>query len=174
MKMSAAYPFLKEDLNLIEKKLYETVQANHPVLREASTHLLKAGGKRIRPVFVLLSSKFGNNDHEHVNDVAVSLELIHMATLVHDDVIDDAEVRRGKETVKSKWDNRTAMYTGDYIFARALETLSGLTHPKIHQILSNIIVEVCLGEIEQIKDKFNLGQNFRTYLRRIRPEKQPY
>ncbi|MBO8154952.1 MAG: heptaprenyl diphosphate synthase component II [Bacillaceae bacterium] len=168
MKLSAAYPFIKEDLKQIEDKLYLAIQADHPVLREASTHLLKAGGKRIRPVFVLLSSQFGEVKNEHVHDVAAALELIHMATLVHDDVIDDAETRRGKETVKAKWDNRTAMYTGDYIFARALETLTGFNSTKIHKILSNVIVEVCLGEIEQIKDKFNFEQNFRTYLRRIK------
>lgn len=168
MKLAMIYPFLKNDLDTIEQELNETIQAEHPILREASTQLLQAGGKRIRPVFVLLAGKFGDYDIDRMKHVAVSLELIHMASLVHDDVIDDAELRRGKPTIKAKWDNRIAMYTGDYIFARSLECLSQLEDPRAHRILSETIVEVCMGEIEQIKDKFNWDQNLRTYLRRIR------
>jgi len=168
MKLAMIYPFLKNDLDKIEKTLNETIQAENDVLREASTQLLEAGGKRIRPVFVLLAGKFGDYDLERMKHVAVSLELIHMASLVHDDVIDEAELRRGEQTIKAKWDNRIAMYTGDYIFARAIESLSSLQKPQAHRILSETIVEVCLGEIEQIKDKFNWEQNLRIYLRRIK------
>ena len=64
--------------------------------------------------------------------VAVSLELIHAASLIHDDVIDDADIRRGEPTVKAKWDNRIAMYTGDYIFARALRTMAEINNPDAH------------------------------------------
>ncbi|MCT2537387.1 heptaprenyl diphosphate synthase component II [Aquibacillus koreensis] len=168
MKLAMTYAYLKQDLNQIEKALEQTIQANHPVLREASTQLLQAGGKRLRPVFVLLSSMFGEYNLERIKTVAVSLELIHMASLVHDDVIDESELRRGKPTVKAKWDNRVAMYTGDYIFARALEILAEIDNPKAHKILSNTMVELTIGEMEQIKDKFNLDQNLRTYLRRIK------
>ncbi|SID82389.1 polyprenyl diphosphate synthase component [Mycobacteroides abscessus subsp. abscessus] len=72
----------------------------------------------------MLSAKFGSYDISEIKKVAVALELIHMASLVHDDVIDDAELRRGKPTIKAKWDNRTAMYTGDYIFAKSLEVMT--------------------------------------------------
>ncbi|MCD5322993.1 MULTISPECIES: heptaprenyl diphosphate synthase component II [Pontibacillus] len=168
MKLAMIYPHLKQDIDKIEKSLNTTIQADHSILREASTQLLQAGGKRIRPVFVLLAAKFGHYDIERIKHVAVALELIHMASLVHDDVIDDAELRRGEQTIKAKWDNRVAMYTGDYIFARAIESLSTLEDAKAHQILSKTIVEVCVGEIEQIKDKFDWDQNLRTYLRRIK------
>ncbi|KGX87965.1 heptaprenyl diphosphate synthase component II [Pontibacillus litoralis] len=167
MKLAKMYPFLKNDILMIEQSLNDTIQADHPVLREASTQLLQAGGKRIRPIFVLLAGKFGHYDIERMKYVAVALELIHTASLVHDDVIDDAELRRGQPTIKAKWDNRIAMYTGDYIFARALEYLSNLANPKAHQILSETIVELCVGEIEQIKDKYEFQQQLRTYLRRI-------
>ncbi|MCP3030693.1 heptaprenyl diphosphate synthase component II [Halobacillus sp. A1] len=168
MKLAMIYSFLKQDLAVIEDAVNETIQSNNPVLREASSQLLNAGGKRIRPVFVLLAGKFGNYDIERMKSVAVSLELIHTASLVHDDVIDEAEIRRGEETIKSRWDNRIAMYTGDYIFARSLENLSALNDPKAHQILAETMVELCLGEIEQIKDKYNIDQNVRSYLRRIK------
>lgn len=162
------YSFLSSDLNVIEKELEETINAQAPLLRQASLHLLKAGGKRIRPVFVLLAGRFGDYDINVIKNVAVTLELIHTASLVHDDVIDDAELRRGKQTIKAKWDNRIAMYTGDYIFARALELMTEISNPDTHKILSNTMVELCLGEIEQIKDKYRYDQNLRDYLRRIK------
>lgn len=168
MKMKLLYTYLNSDLTLIEKELEETIEAESQLLRQASLHLLKAGGKRIRPVFVLLGGKFGLYDINVIKNVAVSLELIHMASLVHDDVIDDAELRRGQPTIKAKWDNRIAMYTGDYIFARALELMTKIDNPLAHQILSETIVELSIGEIEQIKDKYNFDQNLRNYLLRIK------
>jgi heptaprenyl diphosphate synthase len=168
MKLKMMYSFLNSDINIIEKKLEETIQADSLLLRQASLHTLQAGGKRIRPIFVLLAAKFGQYDIEVIKDVAVSLELIHMASLVHDDVIDDAELRRGKPTIKTKWGNRVAMYTGDYIFALSLELMTNINKPEAHKILSKTIVEVCIGEIKQIKDKYRFDQNFRDYLRRIK------
>ncbi|MDE3839403.1 heptaprenyl diphosphate synthase component II [Bacillus methanolicus] len=168
MKLKMMYSFLNSDLNIVEKELEETIQSKSPLLRQASLHLLQAGGKRIRPVFVLLAGKFGNYDINVIKNVAVALELLHSATLVHDDVIDDAELRRGKPTIKAKWDNRIAMYTGDYILARSLELMTKIENPLAHKILSHTIVEVCIGEIQQIKDKYRFNQNLRDYFRRIK------
>ncbi|MEK3990991.1 MULTISPECIES: heptaprenyl diphosphate synthase component II [Robertmurraya] len=168
MKLKMMYSFLNSDINIIEKTLEDTVEAESPLLRQASLHLLQAGGKRIRPVFVLLSGKFGDYDIHGMKNVAVALELIHMASLVHDDVIDDAELRRGQPTIKAKWDNRIAMYTGDYIFARSLELMTNIKNPLAHQILSETIVQLCVGEIEQIKFKYDYNQTLRDYLLRIK------
>lgn len=168
MKLSDIYRYIRADINKIEKELEQNIDAEHPILYEASTHLLKAGGKRIRPVFVLLSAKFGDYDLEEVKKIAVPLELIHMGSLVHDDVIDDAELRRGKKTVKAQWDNRIAMYTGDYIFGKAIEIASQCKHKGIHKHLANAMVQICIGEIDQIRDQYNWNQNLRTYFRRIK------
>lgn len=168
MKLAKTYSYLKKELQIIEKALGSVIQSEHPVLRNASTQLLKAGGKRIRPVFVLLTGKLGDFRMEEIKTIAVSLELIHMATLVHDDVIDDAELRRGKPTIKHQYDNRVAMYTGDYMLARALENITSIKMPEIHQCLSKALVDVCIGEVEQIKYKYNWEQNLRIYLRRIK------
>lgn len=168
MKLMDLYAKMKGDLNEIEKELARTVTSEHELLTETSLHLLKAGGKRIRPVFVLLSGKFGQYDLDVIKKVAVPLELIHMASLVHDDVIDDAETRRGQLTVKSKWDNRIAMYTGDFIHGKALTVAAQLDNPRVHQILSKAMVEMCIGEMEQIRDFFNTNQTIRRYLLRIR------
>jgi heptaprenyl diphosphate synthase len=168
MKLMQLYAAMKSDLQAIEDQMAAAITSELPMLSETSLHLLKAGGKRLRPVFVLLSGKFGSYSFETLKRVAVPLELIHMATLVHDDVIDDADIRRGQPTVKSKWDNRIAMYTGDYIYAKALTVITELDKPRIHQILSGAIVQMCIGEMEQIRDFFNVNQTVRIYMRRIR------
>lgn len=168
MKLKMMYSFLNSDIDIIEKTLEETIQADSLLLNQASLHTLQAGGKRIRPVFVLLAGKFGSYNIDLIKNVAVALELIHMASLVHDDVIDNAELRRGKLTIKAKWGNQVAVYTGDYILALSLEMITNCKLPAVHQILANTIVEVCIGEIQQIKDKYRFNQNFRDYFRRIK------
>ncbi|SDY87019.1 heptaprenyl diphosphate synthase [Evansella caseinilytica] len=168
MKLTDIYWYLRSDIAKIEKDIERNVDANHPVLQRASSHLLKAGGKRIRPIFVLLSAQFGKYDLEQLKKIAVPLEMIHMGSLVHDDVIDNAELRRGKKTVKAQWDNRVAMYTGDYMFARAIEIATYCKSEKVHPILSDAMVEMCIGEVEQIRDQYNWNQHLRMYFRRIK------
>lgn len=168
MKLMDIYFSLKSDIDVVERRLHDEVYTPQRNLKKASTHLLKAGGKRIRPIFVLLAGKFGNYDVDRLTKVATALELIHSASLVHDDVIDDAALRRGTPTVKAEWGNRMAMYTGDFIFARALVLMSELPNVQVHQLLSKSIVSMCEGEIEQIRDFYNVDQNLRVYLRRIK------
>ncbi len=168
MNYKTVYAILNNDLKKIENELEYVLDAHSQLLKESSLHYLQAGGKRIRPVFVLLSAKFGNYNFQIVKDVAVSLELIHMASLIHDDVIDDAYTRRGRPTVKAKWDNKISMYTGDYILARALEIITSLNNVEAHKILSKTMVELSIGEIEQIRDKYNFEQTITNYFRRIK------
>lgn len=168
MKRLDFFGALKKDMDVIEKELYRSIEGDDSQLTETSLHLLKAGGKRLRPIFVLMGGKFGTYDIDKLKFIAVPLELIHSASLVHDDVIDDADMRRGKPTVKSKWDNRIAMYTGDYIYGKALTLTTNLDNPEIHRILSKAMVEMSIGEMEQIRDFFNCKQGVRRYLLRIR------
>lgn len=168
MNLNHIYQELKNDLYEIEQGLTQSIETDHPELHKTSSHLLWAGGKRIRPIFVLLSGHFGDFDFEKLKRVAVTLELIHMATLVHDDVIDDAKTRRGQLTVKEKWDNQVAMVTGDYILASALKEISKIQIPEVHNILSSTIIEVCRGEIEQVRDLFQMNPSIKRYLHRIK------
>jgi len=168
MKLKLLYADMKSDIDVIEKELELTLNSSSQLLNEASVHLLQAGGKRIRPMFVLLSAKFGHYDIHQVKHIAVPLELIHMASLVHDDVIDDAGLRRGRPTVKAQWNNKIAMYTGDFIFAKALDYVTELEDPRIHQVLAKTMVEICNGEVIQMEDKFRLDQTMKDYFRRIK------
>lgn len=168
MKLMDIFGALKRDMDFIERQLYRSIDGDEDLLGETSLHLLKAGGKRLRPIFVLLGGKFGTYDLDKLQHVAVPLELIHSASLVHDDVIDDAGTRRGKPTVKAKWDNKVAMYTGDYIYAKALMLATKLEYPELHRILAKAMVQMSVGEMEQIRDFFNTDQSVRQYLLRIR------
>ena len=168
LRVLSLYADFRKDLNYIEKELERSVESASPIIRQASLHLLRAGGKRIRPIFVILASEFGQYSLEDVSKVAVALELIHMGSLVHDDVIDDSDMRRGLQTVKARWDNRIAMYTGDYIFSRALATISEIDIPAAHELLAKTMLEICEGEIIQIEHQRVVDQSVRDYLRRIK------
>lgn len=168
MNLEHIYEELKSDLLEVEHGLSQSIYTDHHHLHQTSTHLLNAGGKRIRPAFVLLSGHFGRFDMEKCKRIAITLELIHMATLVHDDVIDNAKTRRGQLTVKEKWDNQVAMMTGDYILASALKEVSKIKMSKVHQVLSSTMVEVCRGEIEQIQDLFKINHSAKRYFHRIK------
>jgi heptaprenyl diphosphate synthase len=113
-------------LALVEEGLRAATCAPHPVLAEASRHLINAGGKRLRPALVLLAAQFGNPRDERIVPSAVAIELTHLATLYHDDVMDGAAVRRGVPSANARWGNAVAVLTGDFLFARASQILAGL------------------------------------------------
>lgn len=138
-----------------------------PLLNEASAHLIKAGGKRLRPGFALLAAQMYHDSLDEVIPIAVALELIHMASLVHDDVIDDSETRRGTVTVKKQWGNRLSIYAGDYIFARSLALVNEYNRSDIVDVLADASMEICEGEIKQMLDCYKVDQGLKDYLRRI-------
>lgn len=134
---------------------------------EVSTHLLRAGGKRIRPALVLLAAKFPGYQLERVMPVAVAAELIHMATLVHDDVVDKAAVRRGMPTVNAQWNNQVSVLTGDYLFARAFSILAQTGNPRVVQRMAEVVFEMSRGELVQMASYFDLHQSEADYMERI-------
>ncbi|WP_099222268.1 heptaprenyl diphosphate synthase component II [Listeria costaricensis] len=170
MKFNFLMVSVQKEIEAIEAELKVAVShAEAETTSRAALHLLEAGGKRIRPMLVCLSARLSKEaDPEQVKDAAVAIELIHMASIVHDDVVDDAELRRGRPTIKAVWGNHIAMYTGDYLFAKSLEYMTKIPIDKAHLMLSKVTVELATGEIEQMRDKFNFEQNVRNYLRRIK------
>ena len=113
-------------LQEVEDGLRSAARAEHQVLTEASAHLIEAGGKRLRPMLVLLAAQFGNPKDERIVPAAVAIELTHLATLYHDDVMDEADVRRNTRSANSRWNNTIAILTGDFLFARASQILADL------------------------------------------------
>ena len=115
-----------DDLELVEEALLETAHPDEELLTEASRHLMAAGGKRFRAMLVLLAARFGDPKDPRVIQAAVAIELTHLATLFHDDVMDEAEVRRGHPSVNSRWNNSVAILAGDFLFAKASRILADL------------------------------------------------
>jgi len=113
-------------LQAVEQRLREVVRSSHPLLSRAGEHLVQAGGKRFRPLLALVSAHLGDPNAAGVVNAAVVVELTHLATLYHDDVMDEAVVRRGAASANARWSNTVAILTGDYLFARASDLTAGL------------------------------------------------
>jgi heptaprenyl diphosphate synthase len=123
---SALEAEVRDGLARVEELLAATAHPDDGLLTEASRHLIVAGGKRFRAMLVLLAAQFGDPADPRVIEAAVAIELTHLATLFHDDVMDEAEVRRGHPSANSRWDNSVAILTGDFLFAQASQILARL------------------------------------------------
>ena len=140
-------PWLVDDLLRVEQLLLETAGSSlHPLVSESSTHLIRAGGKRLRPSLVLVCSRAGEPGRRETDLAAAAVELIHLATLYHDDVIDETETRRGAPTVHSKWGVEVAVLAGDYLFAHG-SALGAEAGHDVPSILARAVADVCEGQI---------------------------
>lgn len=130
-------------------------------------HLFSAGGKRIRPLLVWAAASFKAADPKILIDAATAIELVHMASLIHDDVIDKAASRRGRATINHKWDNLTAVLAGDYLFASAFNLLTTAKNFEVLEYLTHSIQLMCEGEINQSAQSFNYEQSEKDYFLNI-------
>ena len=160
--------WLAQDLRRVEKLMIEAAaRSKHPLVSEPSVHLLKAGGKRLRPALVAVTARIGPERTEAADLAAAAIELVHLATLYHDDVMDGTETRRGVPTAHSRWGTEIAVLAGDYLFARACG-LGAVAGGEVPAIIADAIAEVCEG---QIVETGVLGDALRTvddYLATIR------
>ncbi len=161
------FNIVEPELNQVEIQLKQSIDTNINLLHEASVHLIDAGGKRLRPAFALIAARMFNHDTSNAIPMAVALELIHMATLVHDDVIDNSQTRRGTFTVKKGWGNRVSLYSGNYILAKALALIAGYRRDDLFEIIADTSMKICEGEIIQMLSSFNVDIGLKNYLRRI-------
>ncbi|WP_269853785.1 polyprenyl synthetase family protein [Streptomyces sp. RPT161] len=130
----------------VEEGLLEATKSDVPFITEAAQHLVRAGGKRFRPLLVLLAAQFGDPHAPGVVPSAVVVELTHLATLYHDDVMDEANVRRGVPSANARWDNSVAVLTGDFLFARASHILADLG-PEAVRIQAEAFERLVTGQI---------------------------
>ncbi|AEN11739.1 MULTISPECIES: polyprenyl synthetase family protein [unclassified Streptomyces] len=133
-------------LAAVEAGLLDATKSEVPFITEAAQHLVSAGGKRFRPLLVMLASQFGDPDAPGVVPAAVVVELTHLATLYHDDVMDEADVRRGVESANTRWGNSVAVLTGDFLFARASHILADLG-PEAVRIQAEAFERLVTGQI---------------------------
>lgn len=158
---------VEADLRLLTENLKQLVGARHPILYAAAEHLFGARGKRVRPAIVLLLSRatMVNQDitpkHRRLAEIT---EMIHTASLVHDDVIDEAGLRRGVPTVHSSFGNRVAVLAGDFLFAQSSWYLANLDNLAVVKLLSEVIMDLAEGEIQQGLNRFDASLSIDAYL----------
>lgn len=167
-KFWSKYPEIQEELNKVVNLIEKNAKCRDKVIESSILELVHSGGKMVRPAFVVLASKFG----EEYNDqgtiaLASVMEMFHMATLVHDDVIDDATLRRGKETIQSKYGKNYAVYIGDYLFCICFKILAQTASAHSIQMDSKSMSRICLGEVEQLNSRFDRTVTVKDYLKRI-------
>ena len=139
---------LRAGLTDVEQLLADSVAGDYPFLTEASRHLVTAGGKRLRPLLVLLAAQFGNPGAPGVVPAGAVVELTHLATLYHDDVMDEAPLRRGAVSANARYGNTVAILTGDYLFARASELLADLG-PEAVRIQARTFARLVAGQVSE-------------------------
>ena len=163
-------PVLQADLEQVETELFASVQADDAFLTEVATHLIKAGGKRVRPALALAAA--GSRQELLASasiDVvrgAVSVELVHLGSLYHDDVMDDAETRRTVESVNARWGNLKAILAGDYLLAKASEIAASLG-TEVAGLLAATIARLCEGQVLELQHVFDAGRTEQSYLTAI-------
>ena len=163
------FDVIKGDLEVLEQGLQEAVTSTNDLVTEVGMHIVTSGGKRIRPALCLLSARGGRAfDLPHVLPLAEALELIHTASLVHDDVIDEADTRRGAATANARWNNQVAILSGDYIFARAFTLIAEEGYdPYVSKRLADLVCNLSVGEIIQDHAVYQASRGMADYYERI-------
>ena len=165
--LSTIYEPIQEDLVKVEDSLSLVTRTDFPWLSELLDYSLKSGGKRIRPALVLLSGKFYSYNLGYLLPMATAVELMHAATLIHDDAIDKSSIRRGRPTINKLWGEEQAVLLGDYLFAKAGETVTETQNVPVIRLFSQTLETITSGELNQAVNAFNLEQTRQQYLRRI-------
>jgi len=159
---------LREDLRRVERRLREAPMVEeHAVLTEAIDHLFSSGGKRLRPALVLLVSRFYQAASERTIALAAAVEMLHTATLVHDDLIDGSLMRRGSPTLNARWSPGATVLTGDYLFARAAHLAAQTQSVRVMDIFAHTLMIICTGELRQLFDRSEATLVREAYYRRI-------
>jgi len=173
----AFFRLISPELKKLEEVVLQELQHYDPKLVQAATHLMRAGGKRLRPVMVLLSAQacsmaqgadFQGHAHNSHQILAMAVEILHTATLIHDDIIDGSALRRGLPTVNEKWGLRTSVLTGDFLLARACYYISVIEKVRLNTIFSQMVMDMCNGEMSQLERRYKSTISYEEYLEQVR------
>ncbi len=168
VSLATARNLVADDLAAVEKKMQRAVGDAYPPLTEALTSLLRSGGKRVRPMLTLLAGRFyPPDDHEKLISLAAAIEALHTSTLVHDDVIDGALLRRGRSTLNARWTPSSTIMAGDFFFARAARLVAETEHPRVIQMFARALEVIVDGELRQAFTARDWSQPKESYYQRI-------
>ncbi|HHV71588.1 MAG TPA: polyprenyl synthetase family protein [Clostridia bacterium] len=166
MTLEGVVQELETDLQRVGQKVREVVKSSNPLLARVTEYFLSGSGKGLRPILVLLSGGFSKYRDDRVISLAAALELVHMASLLHDDVIDNSDTRRGQMSVNAKWNNQIAVLLGDFFYAKALNLVGSVGKEGVEAV-AQIINTLTEGEFEQLSCQFNTLITEDDYFQRI-------
>lgn len=158
---------ISPDLKKVSEIITSSISSQNPIINDALSVLFENPGKMLRPGLLLIASQFGNCDDDKAVHLAAALEMLHAATLIHDDVIDDSPFRRGLPAIHSKYGKKDAVLIGDFLLSRAFLLASEYASPEQSLHLSKVISIICTMEIEQSTSRFCFDQSIRKYFRKI-------
>ena len=159
---------VKDDLDDIEKALSDNLNPYLDLVSEVAGHILFSGGKRLRPLLMILSARICGYNGDYEKTFSTALEYLHAATLLHDDLVDEATLRRGKPVAHSKWGNSITVLVGDYLLARALSISAGTGRLRVVQILAGLTENMSQGEVHQLMRKGDISLTEDEYKEVIR------
>lgn len=162
-------PTIIDNLTEVKRIINSNLRTNQKEMNNILIPLVNNSGKMIRPGLLILTASFSNQEYDKkkILKLASIVEMLHMATLIHDDIVDNSELRRGDYTIQHKYGREYAVYMGDYIFTRCFSLLSNDYSNKNMKDLSESISRICLGEILQYHSRFNINSSFRNYIKII-------
>lgn len=165
-KLWTQYPEISNELKKVIQIIEKNAKCRDKIVEKSILELLHSGGKMLRPSFVILASKFGEYDEQKARSLASVVEMFHMATLVHDDIIDEATLRRGNETVQSKYGKNYAVYIGDYLFCVCFKILASVGSLESVKLDTMTMSRICMSEIDQLNSRFDREVSVKKYLKR--------
>jgi geranylgeranyl pyrophosphate synthase len=166
-RLDRVYAPVQEELDRVNGKLRDLTGAQSPYLAQLLDHVLETTGKGVRPAITLLASRFHPNDGRAPLIMAAAVELLHIATLIHDDTVDNSDVRRGKATVSRIWGRNAAVLLGDYIFATSATFVCDTGNIRVIRRFSETIMELSTGELNEMAGAYNIEQTRKQYFQRI-------
>ncbi len=167
--VDALRALLADDMEAVNRLIRARMSSEHaPRIPEISAHLIEAGGKRLRPLLTLAAARMCGYEGENHIRLAATVEFIHTATLLHDDVVDESDRRRGRPTANLLWDNKSSVLVGDYLFARSFQLMVETDSLRVLDILANAAATIAEGEVLQLTVSRNLSTDETTYLQVVR------
>ena len=159
---------VSEDFDAVNHLIIDKIQSEVGLIQDLSQHIVESGGKRLRPLLVLLSSHAcGYKGTDHIA-LAAMIEFFHTATLLHDDVVDESTLRRGRQTANSIWGSKASVLVGDYLFTQSVQLMVGVGNPAILDLIASTSHQISCGEVKQLSNRHNTTLQFDDYFDVIR------
>lgn len=168
MAIDSIRALINDDFNAVNNLIINKIESQIGLIDKMSHHMIESGGKRLRPLLVLLASHAcGYQGQEHI-DLAAMVEFFHTATLLHDDVIDESTLRRGRQTANNIWGSKASILVGDYLFTQSIELMVDINNSEVLKLFARTALEISCGEVKQLTNRHNPALTFEEYFDVIR------